>query len=388
MKFNKDWLNKNWGALTITACAGVVLFVILWNLPGIASALGRFLYLFRPVFIGIVIAYVLTPLVKIFETRVFVRMHLPGARRALAVLCTVIAVIFLLVLLGFFVIPQLVASVSGFIGNLGRYTRSLQDLLHRVSEFLAQKNIDAEEFVHATENFLNVLQDALPSSVQEILSLLGNIGSHLLDYILAAIMAVYFLSDKERILTFLKRIFRALLKPSRYAGLMDFARRGHSILIRYILFSLLDSLIIGLANFIFMVIADLPYGAMISVVVGLTNLAPTFGPVIGAAIGAFILLLVNPWYALYFLIFTVIIQIIDGYILKPRLFGGALGVPGVVVLICIIIGGRLFGIWGVLLAIPFAAIASFLVKEALERREAKRAAEYTAGSPAKTTDDT
>ncbi len=127
---------------------------------------------------------------------------------------------------------------------------------------------------------------------------------------------------------------------------------------------------------------------MISVVVGLTNLAPTFGPVIGAAIGAFILLLVNPWYALYFLIFTVIIQIIDGYILKPRLFGGALGVPGVVVLICIIIGGRLFGIWGVLLAIPFAAIASFLVKEALERREAKRAAEYTADSPAKTSDNT
>ena len=109
---------------------------------------------------------------------------------------------------------------------------------------------------------------------------------------------------------------------------------------------------------------------------GITNLAPTFGPIVGAVIGAFILVLVNPWYALWFLIFTIILQTIDGYILKPRLFGESLGVSALMVLISIIIGGRLFGVIGILFAIPFAAIIDFVWKDyvikKLEERKAKR----------------
>ena len=127
------------------------------------------------------------------------------------------------------------------------------------------------------------------------------------------------------------------------------------------------------------------YIILISVTVAVTNLIPTFGPIIGGAIGAFILVLINPLHALYFLIITVVLQTIDGYVIKPRLFGGSLGVSGVWILLFVIVGGKLFGIAGMLLAIPCAAIVSFIYNDwkvvraerqsKKHRREAEDAAE-------------
>jgi predicted PurR-regulated permease PerM len=115
-------------------------------------------------------------------------------------------------------------------------------------------------------------------------------------------------------------------------------------------------------NAIFMAICGMKYAVLVSMIVGVTNLAPTFGPLVGAILGAFILLLVKPWYALAFLIFTVILQTFDGYILKPKLFGESFGVSGLWILIGIIVGGRMFGVVGILFAIPAVAILDFTYK--------------------------
>ena len=109
----------------------------------------------------------------------------------------------------------------------------------------------------------------------------------------------------------------------------------------------------------------MPYGVLVSVFVGLTNLLPTFGPIIGGAIGAFILLLANPGHMVWFLVFTVILQTIDGYIIKPHLFGDSHRVPPLWVLVSVIVGGRIFGVWGIMLAIPFAAITDFVFRDIL-----------------------
>ena len=127
-----------------------------------------------------------------------------------------------------------------------------------------------------------------------------------------------------------------------------------------------------------MLIAGQPYSVLISVIVGVTNLAPTFGPIVGCAIGAFILVLAsNPWYALWFIIFTIILQTIDGYILKPRLFGESLGVSPLMILIAIVLGGRKFGVIGILLAIPAAAIIDFIWKDyVIKKLEEKHSQRY------------
>ena len=107
----------------------------------------------------------------------------------------------------------------------------------------------------------------------------------------------------------------------------------------------------------------MPYVGLVSFVVAVTNLVPTFGPIVGAGIGVFILLLVEPWYALAFVIFTAVLQSADAYLIKPKLFGDSLGVSALWILIGVIVGGRMFGIVGILLAIPGVAILDMLYKD-------------------------
>lgn len=155
----------------------------------------------------------------------------------------------------------------------------------------------------------------------------------------------------------------ALMQEKRVSSITVFFSRCDTILIRYIVFTLFDAAIVGIVNALFMLIMNMQYVGLVSVVVAVTNMIPTFGPVIGAVIGAFVLLLVKPWYALAFLIFTLILQLCDGYVIKPKLFGNTLGVSGLLILIAVIVGGNMFGVAGILLAIPCAAILDFLYKD-------------------------
>ena len=162
-----------------------------------------------------------------------------------------------------------------------------------------------------------------------------------------------------------------------------FIRRCNFILNRYMVFTLLDAMIIGAINAIAMLVLRMPYVGLISVIVAITNLIPTFGPVIGAVIGGFLLLLVNPIYAVMFIAITVVLQVADGYIIKPKLFGNTLGVSGLLILIAIVTMGNAFGIGGILLAIPVAAIFDFSYREGLLPYLQKRKAEKQAALDAK-----
>ena len=188
-------------------------------------------------------------------------------------------------------------------------------------------------------------------------------GSALANILIAFILAIYYLMDKARLQTIVRRLFLLLFKQEKYAGFSGFIKKVDMILLSYVKGSLIEAFIVGAVNWVFMLIAGMPYGVLVSLIVGITNLAPTFGPIVGAVIGAFLLLIENPTYALVFLIFTVVLQTIDGYVIKPRLFGDSLGVSPLLILIMIILGGRVFGIVGILLAIPTAAIGSILAND-------------------------
>ena len=139
--------------------------------------------------------------------------------------------------------------------------------------------------------------------------------------------------------------------------------------------SLLDSLIVGTVNAIFMLICRMQYVGLVSAVVAVTNLIPNFGPIIGAVVGGFVLFLVNPLHALLFIAFCIVLQFVDGYILKPKLFSGSLGVSGLLILVASIVLGNMFGVWGMVLSVPIAAILSFLYRDYfLPRHEKRRAA--------------
>ena len=372
MKINREWLKTNWGAMTAAVCIGVVLFLALSHIPEIVHLVAQFFRFFRSIFLGIAIAYVLNPLSFFLERSAFQKMKKTKPRRLVSVMVAIAIVVFLIVLLSVFLVPQLAASTSTLVRNLNTYMQSLDTMTDRLSTFMSNHGIDISRMVASFQEKVNDIEASLPSNLDGVLKILRNVGTNILDIIIAFVLAIYFMADKERLMRGARQILRVMQKPATYEKTLDFLRRGNDILIRYILFDLLDGLIIGIANFIFMSIVGMPYAGLISFIVGITNLAPTFGPIVGGTIGAFLLVLINPWYALYFLNFTVAIQILDGYILKPRIFGGALGVPGVIVLICIVVGGKVFGAWGVILAIPFAAMAYYTLREGVLNRLAAR----------------
>ena len=173
------------------------------------------------------------------------------------------------------------------------------------------------------------------------------------------ILAVYLMLDVRKVQTGVRKFAFKVHPEKASIVFMDFVLRCDTILVSYITQSVMDALIIGSVNAIFMAICKMPYIGLISVVVGVTNLIPNLGPAIGAVIGAFILLLAGPGNTVSFLVFCLLLQSVDAYILKPKLFSNALGVSGVSILISTIVFGNMFGILGVVIAIPVAAILNF-----------------------------
>ncbi len=363
MKKFKELLEKNWFAYTFAACVGVLLYVFLTHMQGIGDFFSAFKDVLSPVLCGAVMAYLMNPLCNHFERKLFDRIKKEKVKHTLAVITTVTLVVIAIVLLFVALIPSLVQSVSMLFSNVPSYLENLGANIDKISGNLGRFGIDAESIEQSIEKSITDLFKSIPENIGTILSTSVSVGSSLFNLLIGFILAVYFLAGKESFRSGFRRLLQAFLTDKTYAAHTSFWKKCHEILIRYLGFDILDGIIVGVVNAIFMAILQMPYITLISVLVGVTNLIPTFGPFIGAGIGAFILVLVDPMMALGFLIFTLVLQLLDGYILKPRLFGGSLGVSAAWILVSIVVGGKLFGVTGIVLAIPFAAIVSFVYEE-------------------------
>lgn len=360
MKFNKDLLEKRWAAYTLATCSAVVLYFLLSNVSDIFKGIGFVYRIISPLITGLIIAYIIDPFVTFLQNTVFSNVKSEHTKKKLSVTVALVGIAIFIILLMVALIPQIVVSIKTLFGNMDNYIRSLQGFLQTASIEAAERGIDISGITRFGDDILNVAGKKIPENFDGILTTSLSISKAIFDLFIAMFLAIYFLADKDRLRGSFSRLLKRVIKADGYKAFSSFWERCNSILIRYIAFDIIDGIIVGVANLIFMSVAGMPYSVLISLVVGINNLAPTFGPIVGGIIGGFILVLVNPFYALWFIIFTVILQTIDGYILKPKLFGGSLGVPGVWILISIIVGSRILGVAGILLAIPFAAIVDFI----------------------------
>ena len=355
--------NKKWLFYTSIGMACILFYVVLAHIEGVMQGFRTLGYFVYPVFLGLVIAYVLSPLVKIFQTNVFSWIRNPTINRNTSVLLTLVCIVLGLFLMLVGLVPPLWNSFRNLISNLGNYSASLQNALEDLREFAAGYGLDISEAVESARELVQSLTTLIGSNVDSIISTSFDVGKGVFNFLIAVILAIYLLCDKFPFQQNNHRLMKALINPGVYEKTVQFLSQCNAIMSRYILSEFLDALIVGLANAFFMAATNMPYISLTSLVVGLTNLAPTFGPIVGAIIGAVILLLVNPWDALWFLVFTSCLQAVDGYLIKPRLFGDMLGVSSVWILASIIIGGRMLGVLGILIAIPIAAILALLYKE-------------------------
>ncbi len=376
MKFNKNWFNKNWFPYTVATCSAVILYLCLSHISLLFDAINILFKYFTPVITGIIIAYLLHPLVGFYEKKVFKKVNKPALVRALSVLLAIVTLILFIVLLMIALIPQIVDSTTTFLSNLEGYAASLEGMLNTLSIEAEAGNfhLDISGVTSKINTFLSQFSQQLPSVLSQAITVSAGIGRNVTNSVLGFILAIYFLMGQERLKAGSKRLAKQFMTPKHMEAVGSFWDKCNKILLQYITFDLLDGLIVGIVNWVFMIITGMSYSVLISVVVGVTNLAPTFGPILGAIIGGFILVLVNPFHALLFLIFTVILQTLDGYVIKPRLFGGSLNVPSIWILVTLVVGGRMFGIAGIMLAIPFAAIFNVVYTNWIEKREAAQAA--------------
>ena len=376
MKFNKNILKNRWASNALAISIGVLVYLFFSHLDVVGRGIAAFFGFINPVIIALIIAYVMDPLTKVFEHFVFRRMRRETARRNLAVVCTILIILAGFVFLMVALIPQIVNSIITFFNNVNVYADEIRTLLANLQEKAAGSRFDFSKILNGGQALLDTIVGKIPSNVDSIINTSFSIGRNIMTWVIAVIMSIYFLADKSRLQAGFGKLMHAILSERMFQSSCKFWNHCNTIMIRYIVGELLDALIIGVSNFVFFLIAGLPYNLLISVVVGVTNLAPTFGPIVGGVVGAFILVLNNPWHALWFIIFTIILQTIDGYVIKPKLFGNTLGVSSVWILVCIIVGGRMFGVPGILLAIPFAAISDYVYNNyilvVLENRKSKK----------------
>ncbi|MBR1629121.1 MAG: AI-2E family transporter [Lachnospiraceae bacterium] len=366
--FYKKLKNEKWFAYTVATCAAVVLFVVLSNLHIFFQWFGNFFDVLSPVLGGIVFAYIMSPICDLFERTLFSKVKPGNIAKVASVATGVLLVLCVFVILLVALIPQLIDSVITFTSNIGDYSHQLRSVWNNLSKWGEETDVDISYFSGKVYSYIDTVLADIPQRLNEVASASYNFGVSVANIALSFILAVYFLLDRENLMNGLRKVAGAFLTQKRYNTIVEFWSRCNNILIRYITFDIVDGFIVGILNGIFMAVLSMPYSVLISVIVGVTNLAPTFGPIVGGLFGGLILLLANPLDALAFIVFTVVLQTIDGYFIKPRLFGSSLGVPAVWILVTIIVGGNIFGVAGILLAIPFAAIMTYVYRDILEQK--------------------
>ncbi|WP_316631606.1 AI-2E family transporter [uncultured Ruminococcus sp.] len=359
-------------------CAVAIFFIVFLNVNSISGFFEGVTRVLAPIIIGLVLAYIIDPVAKFFETKVFVKLKKENLRRTLSAVIALVLVLSLLTLFIGTLIPNLISSISMLMDNADTYYATIEKAVNQINSLGFGLHIDLSAIEASIRNWLGDFVNNLSQNLSSILSTTKNIGAVLLNILIGVILAIYILFSKKYLLSGLQRLRKAIYTPKQYESDTRFWNRCHDIFTQYIGCNIIDALIIGISNAIFMLILGMPYVPLVSFVVGIANLIPTFGPIIGGAVGALVLVLVKPSYALWFLIFTVGIQILDAYVIKPRLFSSSIGLAPVWTLIAITVGGNLFGILGILLAIPVAAILTFIYDERfipwLEKKSKARAA--------------
>ena len=336
-------------------CVVAIFFIVFANSDSISGFFEGAARVLAPIIIGLVLAYIIDPFAKFFETKIFVKIKKENLRRTLSAVIALILVLALLIVFIGTLIPSLISSISMLMDNADTYYATIENAVDQINSLGFGLHIDLSAIEASVTNWLDDFVKNLSQNLSSILSATKDIGSVLLNILIGVILAVYILFSKKYLVSGLRRLRKAIFTPKQYESNTRFWNRCHDIFTQYIGCNIIDALIIGISNAIFMLILGMPYVPLVSFVVGIANLIPTFGPIIGGAIGALVLVLVKPSYALWFLIFTVGIQILDAYVIKPRLFSSSIGLAPVWTLVAITVGGNLFGIIGILLAIPVAA---------------------------------
>ena len=371
----------------ILVAFGIVFYQLLQNISPLLRVFSALRVVVTPLIYGFVIAYLLNIPFKWYQDKVFASLKKKGGLTArmikhLSVLLAYITVLAIIVFLFWIILPQLLTSAKLLIQNIPYYINSAEAVINRfVEDFELQSYYSGHltgSWITVLERYTGQIDELIPNLIDQVM----NLTSIVFNLFIGIACSVYLIYSKETLIRQGKRLLRAY-GPARYnARILELGSRTNFLFTRFIAGNLLDSMIVGILCFIGMSVFRFPYPLLVSVIVGVTNLIPIVGPFIGAIPGSLIILIVDPVKAALFLLFILVLQQIDGNVIKPRLFGNQVGLPSLWVLIAIVVGGRLFGIVGMLAGVPVVALIYSIVRENVDKKLADESEEdtQTAGS--------
>ena len=366
-KNKKKWyiLDGSHVQLLIVLIVAILFYMGLNHFSVVTVRINQFMGVLSPFIVGFAIAYLLNTPMCFFERKLF-----PNHRfkRALSILLVyVLAFAVVAILLGL-IVPQVVQSVKDLAGNMQTYLTSLDQLVQDLTE---QFDLDADAINDMFGNFQNMISNMTAKAAEALPQLLDvgfAIGSGVISGITALISSIYMLAGKDRLVPQLKKLLYATVSKRRSDWLLGVCGQANRVFVGFINGKIIDSAIIGVLCFILCAIFQIPYPMLVSVTVGVTNVIPFFGPIIGAIPCLFILVIVDPWAALRFFALVIGLQQFDGNILGPKILGDSTGLSAIWVLISIVTCGGLFGFPGMILGVPTFAVLYALVREWVNKR--------------------
>lgn len=386
-----------WGITAFCVVAAAILFYMALNYIGaVGSAISTLVKILSPFIWGLVISYLLGPLVRTLENKVFrplasklyrrnKRSDGHGFARGMSILFSEIIMLAVIAALIYLIIPQLYSSIETIVVNSPTYidngTQWLTKLLEdypEIEEYAVQALGDVNEFL---ANWLkNTVLPGLGNLITNVGAGVYYVVMAIYNLVIGIIVSVYMLGSKETFKANAKRVMYTLFSVETVKKIFDGLDFTDKTFMGFINGKLLDSAIIGLICYIGCVLLRMPYALLISVIVGVTNVIPFFGPFIGAVPCALLILLVNPLQAFYFIIFIIVLQQIDGNVIGPKILGNTVGISGFWVLASITVATGLFGFAGMILGVPVFAIIYMIISDAINAALRKK------GRPTITTD--
>ncbi len=362
-------------AIAVIAIGAVIIRAI-FSFESLVGGIRSAFNVLMPFVIGALLAFILNPAVRKVMQFLEKVCHVRSLklRKLLAIAITYIIFLGFITVTIFGIVPQVANSIIELINNIPASINYIYDLLDILKEHFPSLDIAGLE--KATNDtiptLLNTLKDFATNLIPAIYTISMYIVNWIVDIVIAIIVSVYMLSDKKQLRNSCKAMVYAFVPQKWVQILVEVLQECNNLFSSFVIGKAIDSLIIGILCFILMNIFRLPYAVLISVIVGITNMIPYFGPFIGAIPGILILLIVSPIKALVFLILILCLQQFDGLILGPKILGNSTGLRPLWIIIAITVGGTVGGVLGMFLGVPIVAFLRYLMNRLIQHRLRKK----------------
>ena len=376
---------KKYTGLIAVIFIGILLYRVITEI-NFKSILDWAATLLKPFIIGVLIAYILNPIVRFFDEKVFAKAKILENKKKLTKTLSMIITYVLVGLIVYFIIrsimPEIISSIQNVASALFTYIPKIEAWLNRAFNELAIREGGAREIVNAFKDSINAVFDAILQGVQYVPGVMSkvvsgtfNVAGWLFNFVIGIIISLYLLLDKNNLIDLCKKTFFLMLPESGYKSLRDFVVDANNTFESFFIGKVIDSAIIAVIFFLGCIFISPDYALLFACVIGVTNIIPYFGPFIGGVPVVILCLMQNPYSAIWMTIFIFMLQQFDGYILGPRILGDSIGIKPLGVIFSILIGGGLFGVLGMFFGVPVFAVISRTYGNFINKRIDKRLAD-------------